>query len=139
MESVTNTSAETDFPVTWRWEEDGDEIDGTFVEIDEGPTAFGVKPIVVLEVAGEKRTLWLLETALRNKFMDEVARRPSGDLTVGERIVVRRGGMRESASGKSYRSFHTDFPDRPKRRAAQILGSTSSPEPEAVGEDEVPY
>jgi transcriptional regulator with XRE-family HTH domain len=101
------------------------------VEFDEGPTAYGDKPILVLEVDGEKRSVWLLETALQSRFADEVRKRPTGDLTPGERIIIHRGEMVRSGTGRDYRSFKVRFPDRPKREAAEIIGAPTL-EPEVI-------
>jgi hypothetical protein len=122
------------------WEVDGDEIDGTFVNLDEAPTSYGDKPIVVLNVAGEDRTVWLLETALRNKFADEVRKRQSEAFTVGERIVIRRGEMRQSGTGRTYRHFTVTFVDRPKRNAVQILGpAPTGPATASEENDGIPW
>jgi hypothetical protein len=127
-----------DYPATWRWEVDGPEVDGRFLRFDEGPTVFGVKPIAVLEVGGVLRSVWLLERALHLKFADETARRPGTTLVPGERVVVRRGAMRESAAGRPYRAFTVAFPDRPTRSAAEILGIESAEETLPPGDVEEP-
>jgi hypothetical protein len=131
MTTVPAAADETDFPRNWRWDEDGDDVEGRHVEFDEGPTAYGDKPILVLEVDGEKRSVWLLETALQSRFADEVRKRPTGDLTPGERIIIHRGEMVRSGTGRDYRSFKVRFPDRPKREAAEIIGAPTL-EPEVI-------
>jgi hypothetical protein len=142
-EEQNSSKDETDFPRNWRWDDDGDEIAGTFLEIDEGPTAYGTKPILILEVEGEPRSVWLLETAIQSRFADEVAKRPSRDLTVGERIHIRRGDIVTSGTGRDYRAFKVRFPDRPKRKATEILGKPAGESPEADEEpnedDELPF
>lgn len=120
-------NAGSDFPRNWRWDEDGDDVVGRYVRIDEAPTSYGEKPIVVLEINGEERSVWLLETALRNRVADEVAKRPSGDLTPGERVVIHRGDKKRSAAGREYRAFTARFPDARKRSAMEILGASSEP------------
>jgi hypothetical protein len=132
---------EPDYPRNWRWEEDGDTLAGTFVEITEGPTSYGDRPIVVLDVDGERRSIWLFETALQNRFADEVRKRTSGDLTVGERITIVRGEMVTSGTGRNYRAFKVRFPDRPKRKATDILGTPAhEPEPAtSENDDELPF
>jgi hypothetical protein len=134
---------ESDFPRNWRWDDDGDELEGTFLEFDEGPTAYGDKPILVLEVDGEPRSVWLLETAIQSRFADEVAKRPARDLTVGERIQIRRGDIVTSGTGRDYRAFKVRFPDRPKRKASEILGKPTGESPESDEEpnedDDVPF
>jgi hypothetical protein len=141
-ETLTDSN-DNEYPRNWRWEEDGDTLAGTFVEITEGPTSYGDKPIVVLEVDGERRSIWLFETAVQNRFADEVRKRASGDLTVGERITIVRGEMVTSGTGRNYRAFKVRFPDRPKRKASEILGApTHEPEPpanESEDDDELPF
>lgn len=135
----------TDFPRNWDWDGDGDTVQGSYVRVDEAPTSYGEKPILVLEVGGEERSVWLLATALRNRFADEVAKRPNGDLTIGEQVVIERGEMRTSSSDRQYRAFTARFPDRPRRSAASILGAgrpeTEPAESMAPGpaDDDIPF
>jgi len=68
-----------------------------------------------LEVAGEQRSVWLFDTALRNRIADEVAKRPGRDLTAGEPVLITRGGMATSANGRDYRSYRVRFPDEVER------------------------
>ena len=133
--SIATGEEPSEFPRGWRWDDDGDTVEGTFVEFDEGPTAYGDRPIIVVEVDGENRSVWLFETALQSRFADEVAKRPTGDLTAGERISIRRGDMVTSGTGRDYRSFKVRFPDRPKRKAAEILGAPTT-EPDGTENDE---
>lgn len=128
------SNSEPDYPRAWRWDADGEELDGTYVELDEGPTQFGPKGILVIDVGGELRSLWLLETALQSRLADEVARRSTRDLTAGERITIRRGDMVTSGTGRQYRGFKVRFPDRPKRSASEILGAPSTTSEETSDE-----
>lgn len=125
-EAPSATSATTivneGYPRGWQWEVDGDELVGTFVEIGEAPTASGYRPIVILEVAGERRTLWLFHEALRSKFAQEVARRPEGDLRPGEPVLVRRLGEKQSAYGRTYVDYRVVFAESPRRSPRDILG-----------------
>jgi len=136
---------DTDFPRTWSFDEDGDVVAGTFVELGEAPTANGYRPILTLDVAGEARTIWLFWESLTSKFREEVERRPDGDLEPGERITIERGDWKESGAGRRYRAFSVKFPDRPRRSARDILGATrTAPDdeatttPEASGDD-IPF
>jgi hypothetical protein len=68
-------------PRTWRWDEDGDTADGSFIRFDSGPTrGFGTKHIAVLKINEEPRSVWILETALYNQIRDEIASRPGKTL-----------------------------------------------------------
>jgi hypothetical protein len=110
-------------PSSWRWDEDGRSVRGTYVRMDEAATDYGRSAIVVLDVGGEERSVWLFEAAIVSKFRDELAKRPSGDFTAGERVEIDRGADKvESANGRSYWPYRVRFPDAPKRSAASILG-----------------
>jgi hypothetical protein len=130
-EQTLTTDQDSDFPRTWRFDKDGLEVSGRYVEIGEGTTANGPCPIVVLNADGEHRSIWLFHTAVRNRFADEVARRKDGDLTQGELVVIRQGETKESGGGRSYVSYSVRFPEAPKRSPKEILGETEPvPEPD---------
>jgi hypothetical protein len=107
---------------------DGMVADGRFVRFTEGPTKDGrMLPILVLEVDGEERSVWLFHEALAAKFKDEVARRASGDLVVSEPIRIEQLGRRQSATGdRSYVDYSVVFPERPTKSAREILGLSSA-------------
>jgi hypothetical protein len=129
------TVTESDFPRNWLFDEDGLEVEGRYVEITEGTTANGPCPIVVLNVGGERRSVWLFHTAARNRFADEIARRKDGDLTQGELVSIRRGETKESAGGRSYVSYTVRFPEAPKRSPKEILSEPDEPEED----DSIPF
>jgi hypothetical protein len=145
VNTQTNIAADgegSEFPRTWRWDDDGDTVEGRFIGFDEGPTAYGDKPIVVLQVDGEPRSLWLFDTALVSKFREEVRKRPTRDLTAGEQLYIKRGGMITSGTGRDYRRYDVRFPDRPKRKAAEILGSRGEQDevtPDELEDDDLPF
>jgi hypothetical protein len=139
-------------PRTWRWNEDGSAVAGTFVRLDEASTEYGQKAILVLDVDGVERSVWLFEAAVASKLREALEKRSSGDFTVGERIEIHRGAEKiESGNGRKYWPFKVIFKDEPRRSAAEILGLTSKPdaEPElsaepspvsAIGnDDDLPY
>ena len=77
----------TGYPQTWKFGDHGDVVAGTFVRFDEGPTReYGMRVILVLEVGGRERSIWLSQTALFNKVRDELNRRTSKTLDPGERV-----------------------------------------------------
>jgi hypothetical protein len=130
------SAAETTFPRTWDWGEDGDRVEGTFVRFDEAPTrGYGYKPILILGVDGEDRTVWLFHDALLNKFREEVVRRQRGDLEAGERVeIVRAGDKVSESSGRTYTDYKVMFPDRPARSGAEILGARDKPAENSTAE-----
>jgi hypothetical protein len=138
-ETLSGTHDGGDFPRTWNFDEDGDTIAGTFVELGEAPTAgYGYKPILTLDVDGERRTVWVFHTSLSEKLRDELKRRKAREFTVGERIAIKRGERKTSEStGRPYIPYKVTFPDAPKRSAADILMSaTLGEEVPATDEDE---
>jgi len=76
---------------------------------------------------------------------DQLATRPTGDFTAGERIVIERGEEKvESAGGRRYWPYKVRFPDAPKRSASDILGvdkpSTVELEPDDAPSDaDIPF
>jgi hypothetical protein len=123
------------YPPYWDWDEDGDEVDGGFVRLGKGFTTQGERPFVVLDVDGTERTIWLNHEVLRNAFVRELHRRPDKEFKVGERIVIRQLGTKESASGREYMNYRVEFPDGPQSSQADILGPP--PEP-LTRQDETP-
>jgi hypothetical protein len=138
---MNSTETKSEYPKTWSWDEDGEHLEGTFVEFGEGPTANGLQPLVVLEVDGERRSLWLFHEALRSKFRSELERRPDQDLNVGEPLIVRRREWKESAVGRKYRDYFVAFPEAPRRSAAEILGldAGAQDDGEGVEDDSIPF
>jgi hypothetical protein len=113
----------TGYPQTWRFAEHGDLVAGTFVRFDEGPTRdYGLKVILVLDVDGAERSVWLSQTALFNKVKDELNRRTSKTLEPGERVIVQRHEKTTSENGRSYWPFAVSFPDRPEKSTADLFG-----------------
>jgi hypothetical protein len=144
MAAKQNTPDET-FPATWRWDEHGRTVQGAYVRMDEAATDYGRRAIIVLNVNGEERSVWLFDTALVSKFQDQLATRPTGDFTAGERILIERGEEKvESSGGRRYWPYRVRFPDAPKRSASDILGvdkaNTVELEPDdAQSDDEIPF
>lgn len=123
-EEVDASSSEPSYPETWLWEEHGDVCSGMFVRFDKaGTREFGKKLILVLEVDGHERSIWLLQTALFNQVREELAERPERRLTPGERIAIHRLAATTTQDGKrSYRPFRIYFPDRPALDVAAEFG-----------------
>jgi|SRR3954447_15254075 hypothetical protein len=110
-------------PESWRWDDDGLEVVGTYLRMDEATTDYGRRAIIVLDVAGAERGIWLSETALVSKFRDELSTRTSGDFAIGKRIEIKRGAEKvTSANGRGYWPYQVRFPGAPKRTAADVVG-----------------
>jgi hypothetical protein len=143
-EKTVTQAQDSDFPRTWRFDEDGLEVVGKYVATDEGPTQNGPCPILVLEVDGEERSVWCFHTALRRRIADEIARRSSGDLTPGETVVIRQGESKTSESGRKYVSYYTRFPEAPKRTAGEIfkadaIDSPPEPQSDTATDEDIPF
>jgi hypothetical protein len=55
---------------------------------------YGLTPIVVPDVGGTERGIWLAQTTLRQEFAEELTRRGERDFIPGERITIERGAER---------------------------------------------
>jgi hypothetical protein len=143
-------SAEPDFPETWLWDEHGDVCSGRFVRFDKAATReYGKKLIMILEVAGVERSVWLLQTALYGRVRDELGERPARKLEVGERVAIHRLAETKTEDGKrTYRPFRIYFPDRPELDvASEFELDKPAPEPKPTAEtaggsdvdDDIPF
>jgi hypothetical protein len=139
-QETPQSPAKPNYPGTWIWDEHGDVIEGAYVELSEAHTRFDgeTRPILVLEVAGEKRTVWLFHTALQNQLREELLRRPGNELRVGEPVRIERLGKQESENGFTYMNYRASFPESPKRSPLDILGGGKA-EPESESDDGIPF
>ena len=67
---------EQTYPRAWRWNDDGDQLEGRFLRIEEAvtsPTSSKVAAVLVLDVEGHERSLWLWTLALK-RFATDLAR-----------------------------------------------------------------
>jgi hypothetical protein len=138
------------YPRAWRFDEGGAEIAGSYVRIDRAHTSSGACSVLVLDVDGEERGIFLFHEALRSRLAQELQRRGASDFERGEPIVVEQLGWRESAAGRRYRSYRVEFRAAPLPSAADLLsapvasfeerpaverGTTAA----ATDEDEIPF
>jgi hypothetical protein len=132
---ATAKEQESTYPRTLLWEEDAEDlgdrrrISGRFVAIDEAPTSNGLKPILVLAIDGEERSVWVLHGPFQDKLTEELERRPNNEFTPGELIVVEQWKDKKigEASGRPYVPYKARFPERPKRSQRDILGAQKQP------------
>jgi hypothetical protein len=113
-----------EFPEAWRWNEHGAVVSGTFVKFDRGQTKdYGPKVIVVLDVDGEQRSIWLTATVLFGKFKDELGNRPEHCLEPGERITIKRLDKVETKDAVApYWKFNVIFHDSPELTTEDLFG-----------------
>jgi hypothetical protein len=120
--TITEQADETAYPATWKFDEHGDLVAGTFLRFDEGQTKdYGARVIMVLLVDGQERSVWLSQMALFSKVRDELNRRTSKTLEPGERVVVQRHEKTTSENGRSYWPFAVSFPDRPQKSTTDLF------------------
>jgi hypothetical protein len=124
-----STTTNTQYPKAWIFDQDGDEVEGSYVALGEGPTrGYGYRPFITLSVDGTERTVWLLWEALANQIMGELERRPGNEFVPGETIVVKSLGKKTSeSSGRKYEDFRAYFPDAPKPSGADLLHKYRGP------------
>lgn len=138
-------SDNNDFPAYWDFDRDGLTCAGTFVRVDSGPTSFGQKAILILDVDGTERSVWVTTAALKGQLGDELGRRNTRNFTAGERIEVHRGAEKAvSANDRSYWPFKVNFPDAPTPDAATLLDASPvdlEPEPADFAPDteDIPF
>jgi hypothetical protein len=136
----SDSEEQSKYPETWRWDEDGDVIEGAYVELSEAHTRFdgATRPILVLEVGGKPRTVWLFHTALQSRLRDELLKRPGNELRVGEPVRIEQLGQKESENGLKYMNYRVEFPESPKRSGLDILGGTDETKTKDV-DDDIPF
>lgn len=146
MTTETVAGEQGEYPKSWRWQDDGNLVSGRFLRFEQGMTKdFGAKVILVLDIEGEERSVWLTTSVLHNRFRDELERRGSGNLEVGERIVIERGADKvESENGRSYWPHKILFPDRPSKSPAELFGLNEGlvvydEKPSGESSDEIPF
>ena len=70
----------------------------------------------------------MTQTALFNRVRDELSRRTSKRLDVGERVVIERAAAKkESKDGRSYWPFTVMFPDRPEKSTDDLFDLDQGP------------
>jgi hypothetical protein len=149
MTTVPEQAEEREHPESWFWDSDGDSVLGRFIRFDRAPTKdYGMKAILVLDVAGVPRSVWLTATVLFNRVRDEVASRPNRNLEPGEQVSIRRLGKTKGEGGRQgYWKFQVLFPDRPQATTEEIFDLGTEQEeaaestPPAAGSqgDEIPF
>jgi hypothetical protein len=143
MATVPEQAEEREYPESWMWDEDGDRVSGRFVRFDRAPTRdYGMKAILVLDVDGVPRSVWLTATVLFNKVRDEVASRPKRNLEPGEQVSIKRLEKTKGEGGRQgYWKFQVLFPDRPQATTEEIFDldqGTDIPEPKELAESSQP-
>ena len=96
------------YPRAWRWDTDRDRLEGRFARIDQGvkaPRSGKVADVLVLEVDGVERSLWLWAVALKRSPLEFVwaafPARPTSRLSTKERRPSTRSGASTGASAAS--------------------------------------
>ena len=120
--TVPEQADELEYPQSWIFDEDGELVAGTFVKFDEGQTKeYGSRVILVLEVDGQERGVWLSQMALFSRVRDELNRRTSKTLEPGERVVIQRHEKKKGKNDREYWPFTVAFPDRPAKTTSDLF------------------
>ena len=138
QESTTAARQKPSYPRFWNWDEDGPLLAAPFVRFSQGQTKlFGPKPIAVVEVDGEERSVWLTQTVLFRQFRDELQRRPDHKLAPGERISSEKHEKKQSEEGGyAYTPFTTIFHDAPELSETDLFElDTKKQEPKKPEEE----
>ena len=126
---------EQDFPRNWVWEEDGKDLgdrwrlsEGRYVSAGRGRTSRGKRGVLILEVDGEERTVWLFHSPLLDKIREELEDRGERELVVGERLTIDRyKEMQTSQStGQPYVPYRVRFHDSPEQSLWDVLGGSKA-------------
>jgi hypothetical protein len=154
MSTTSNTAT---YPKRWVFDKgdqgkadwvDGSTVDSRFVRFEQGRAGdYGLKPIVILEVNGVERSVWLLHDALYNRFRDELQRRSMPKLVLDERIVIEKHKEKtRSKNDRDYQGYDVHFPDAPAPNEEQLFKIDAAPseaptfpaeEPEP--DDDIPF
>lgn len=139
------------FPPAWIAEEAGETIVGTFVRLDQGRTAYGPCPVIVLDTGdGELRSVFVFYESLKSGLR-------RAQPIPGERVAIRYDGLqpvKNQTEGRrdSFHSYRVAV-DRPKVATGPVdwnaalgpdtAGAVSDP-PEAPaevagGSDDIPF
>jgi hypothetical protein len=85
---------------SWRPENDGDQVRGTVIKLDERDGLYGTTPVVTVATPDDRHvSIFGGRTVLKNKI-DEAG------LEVGDLFGVRYLGKKESASGATYHDYN---------------------------------
>ena len=129
------------FPSSWQAEKAGDTIVGAFLRLEQGQSAFGPSPIVVLGTPEGERSVWLFAESLKTGFL-------RAQPAPGERVAIRYEGeqpVKNPTPGRKQTAhIYRVAVDRPAQAAQPVdwgaaLGGTSSSNAEPDGDDGIPY
>lgn len=94
------TTAKRDFPRSWRWDDDGNQLAGTLVGLRwvKSKQNDELVPVMTLNRDGEDVSVWL-SGSLRRKMENEAPR-------YGDKITIERGELVEFGDeGRTYRQW----------------------------------
>jgi hypothetical protein len=133
-------------PRFWRWDVDGNRVDGTFVRAGEGFTKQGTRsPFVTLMVDDREVDVWVHHKALKSKIRQRIEEH--GQIEDGERMIMeRKPDKTTSADGYDYYPYTVEFPDLPQKDQADLFGAEKAEPKEAGGvagdsvvDDDIPF
>jgi hypothetical protein len=126
------------FPPTWRPENEGDTISGAFLRLEQGVTAFGPAPIVILGTTEGERSVWLFAEAIKSAFL-------RAQPVPGERVAIRYEGeqpVKNPTPGrKATAKIFAVVVDRPAVASGPVDGGAALGQPAAAEptDDGIPF
>jgi hypothetical protein len=147
QQSSTSAGEKPSYPAFWDFDQDGPLLAAPFVRFSQGQTKlYGPKPVCVVEVDGEERSLWLTQTVLFQNFRRELQGRPDHTLVVGERISAEKHEPKMGENGREYIDFTVVFHDSPAVTTDTLFGletgptaKQEEPQPASDVDDDVPF
>lgn len=125
------------FPPTWQAEKEGDTITGAFLRLEQGVTAFGPAPIVILGTEQGERSVWLFAESIKSAFL-------RAQPVPGERVAIRYAGeqpVKNPTPGRkaTARIFQVVV-DRPAVATGPVDWGAALGQPKAESPDDgIPY
>ena len=133
-----NQQADQENPPGWQPENEGEELFGQVIKVNEAaPTKFGSAPVVTIrKPSDELVSLWLLHTVLRREF---IRAKPS----LGEWVLVRYTGRVQPDGGGSAYETYTVVLDRKEGALdwgsiGEMYGDNMTSEPPSTTQTDAP-
>lgn len=101
-EDAVNALLDAGDPESWKFQEDGPRVVGKLLNADSANTKHGPVPILILQVEGKPRSVWLMHTAIRNKVKRAFE---NGSLQFGDYVGIQHLGKSVSNEGTEYENY----------------------------------
>ena len=136
MNDATRSNGLVEHPRSWYWDDDGSTVSGEYVKLGKATVSrrldandAGERIILILNVAGEPRSIWVLNEILKDKLRMQLRLRPKCNFESGERLTITRSAEKfEAASGHNYWRWKVDFEHEVTESPRELFG-LDKPEP----------